>query len=229
MRSDSREEIFAQLVEAKNNDALFATIDRQARALGFEYSAFGIRDASANSETWLTSKPREWVQRYYAKNYFAVDPVMAHLRSSELPLVWDSEQFPEQREYWEDAKSQGMRYGWSMTAWGLARMSASFCFARSTAPISRSELDQIEPHLIWLAHTACAAATYKNAADPGLTPRELEVLRWTAVGKTAHQIAALLSISERTANFHITEITRKLGAVNKTQASVKAAILGLLK
>ncbi len=216
------------MVEAKDNDELFAIVDQQARALGFEYSAFGLRDAATNNESWLTSKPREWLQRYRAKNYFAADPVMAHLRTSESPLVWDSRQFSERRDYWDDAESQGLRYGWSMTAWGLASMSASFCFARSTTPISQVELDQIEPHLIWLAHTACAAATYRSMADPGLTSRELQVLRWTAAGKTAHQIATLLHISERTANFHITELVRKLGAVNKTQASVKAAILGLL-
>ena len=61
-----------------------------------------------------------------------------------------------------------------------------------------------------------------------LTAREIEVLRWTAEGKTSNEIAQILSISERTANFHINNILVKLGALNKTQAAVKAAVLGLL-
>jgi LuxR family transcriptional regulator, quorum-sensing system regulator SolR len=61
-----------------------------------------------------------------------------------------------------------------------------------------------------------------------LTAREKEVLRWTAEGKTAYEISQILSVAERTVNFHVNNIVAKLGTSNKTQAAVKAAALGLL-
>ena len=51
-----------------------------------------------------------------------------------------------------------------------------------------------------------------------LTPREREVLRLVAAGKSNKEIAAALRISERTAKFHVTAIFNKLGAENRAQA-----------
>jgi DNA-binding CsgD family transcriptional regulator len=64
--------------------------------------------------------------------------------------------------------------------------------------------------------------------DPKLTPRELEVLRWTMEGKTAWEVGKILGISERTAVRHINNATHKLGCVNKHQAVLKAMRLGLI-
>jgi len=51
-----------------------------------------------------------------------------------------------------------------------------------------------------------------------LTPREREVLRLVAAGKSNKEIAATLRISARTAKFHVTAIFNKLGAQNRAQA-----------
>lgn len=61
-----------------------------------------------------------------------------------------------------------------------------------------------------------------------LTEREIEVLRWTADGKTSADISAILTISDNTVNFHIKNAVAKLGVANKTAAVVKAALLGYL-
>jgi len=61
-----------------------------------------------------------------------------------------------------------------------------------------------------------------------LSDREIDVLRWTAEGKTSAEIAVILDISERTVNFHVNSVVAKLGATNKTSAAVRAAMLGLI-
>ena len=61
-----------------------------------------------------------------------------------------------------------------------------------------------------------------------LSRREIEVLRWTGDGKTSGEIAAILHISERTVNFHISNTITKLQVSNKTAAVLQAALLGLL-
>ena len=66
------------------------------------------------------------------------------------------------------------------------------------------------------------------AGDPKLTPRELDVLRWTMQGKSAWAVGEILSISEHTVNFHLRNVFRKLDASSKHQAVLKAIALGLL-
>ena len=53
-----------------------------------------------------------------------------------------------------------------------------------------------------------------------LTPREAEVLRATAVGRTNLQVANDLGITVHAVKFHLASIFRKLGVKNRTAAAV---------
>jgi DNA-binding CsgD family transcriptional regulator len=61
-----------------------------------------------------------------------------------------------------------------------------------------------------------------------LTEREIQCLSWTAAGKTSLEIAEILGLSEHTVNHYLNQVTRKLEAVNRTQAVVKAIRRGLI-
>jgi len=61
-----------------------------------------------------------------------------------------------------------------------------------------------------------------------LTPREVEVLRLLALGRTNQQIAKELLISTSTVKSHIQRILPKLGASDRTQAAVIACEMGLV-
>ncbi|MDX3925621.1 MAG: LuxR family transcriptional regulator [Shinella sp.] len=61
-----------------------------------------------------------------------------------------------------------------------------------------------------------------------LTEREVQCLSWTAAGKTSLEIAEILGLSEHTVNHYLNQVTRKLEAVNRTQAVVKALRRGLI-
>jgi DNA-binding CsgD family transcriptional regulator/tetratricopeptide (TPR) repeat protein len=56
----------------------------------------------------------------------------------------------------------------------------------------------------------------------GLTPRELEVLRLVATGKSNREIAAVLVISEHTVARHVQNIFTKLGVASRTAAGAFA-------
>lgn len=61
-----------------------------------------------------------------------------------------------------------------------------------------------------------------------LTPRELEVLRLLAQGRTNRQISQKLVISAATVKVHVEHILAKLGTSDRTQAAVLASEAGLL-
>ncbi len=64
---------------------------------------------------------------------------------------------------------------------------------------------------------------------PRFTPREQDVLRLLAQGLQNKEIAAALTISERTVKFHVSTILEKLGAGNRTEAVALATQQGLVK
>ena len=63
--------------------------------------------------------------------------------------------------------------------------------------------------------------------QPGLTPRQMEVLRYVIQGKPNKVIARELSLSEATVKVHLSSVLRAFGAHNRTEAVYAAAKLGL--
>lgn len=61
-----------------------------------------------------------------------------------------------------------------------------------------------------------------------LSEREIQCLSWTAAGKTSSEIAGILGLSEHTVNHYLNHVTKKLDAVNRTQAVVKAMKKGYI-
>ena len=61
-----------------------------------------------------------------------------------------------------------------------------------------------------------------------LTAREVEVLQLIADGLPNKAIAARLGISDQTVKFHVSSISGKLGAANRTDAVRRAVGRGLL-
>lgn len=61
-----------------------------------------------------------------------------------------------------------------------------------------------------------------------MTPRELEILRHVAQGKTNREIAKSLMVSAGTVKVHVGHIISKLAVADRTEAAVRAIELGLL-
>ena len=65
-------------------------------------------------------------------------------------------------------------------------------------------------------------------SQPALSPREREVLEWTACGKTSDEISSILDLSVSAVNFHVKSLLSKLECCNKAAAVARAALLGML-
>ncbi len=71
----------------------------------------------------------------------------------------------------------------------------------------------------------------REASDvsPGITPRELAILRLLGEGMTMRQVGSRLGVSTGTVEAHAAKLYLKLDASNRVQALAKAADLGLIE
>lgn len=135
-----------------------------------------------------------WQQRYAQENYLAVDPTVAHGTCSVMPLVWTDKIFTTCRPFWEDANAHGLRVGWAQSCHDAMGMGGLLTLARSNDNLSPKELGEHSLKMHWLAqltHEGMAQILVPKLmpeAAVDLSPREIEVLRWTAEGKTSGDV-----------------------------------------
>jgi len=74
-------------------------------------------------------------------------------------------------------------------------------------------------HHFGVAAAERSAPRTVGLAALGLTPREAEVLHWIAEGKRDREIAAIIGVSARTAQHHVSHILEKLSVETRTAAA----------
>lgn len=216
---------------------LFRAILPLCKDLGFEYCAYGLRMPVPlmNPKTLMVNNyPTAWQTQYQTKNYLEVDPTVQQAMRSLRPIIWTDDLFNQTPSLWEEANSFGLRFGRGQSIRDFNGVVSLFTLARSYDSLTEKELDVKGGKMAWLTQVAhlgmsrCLTPKLLPEVKVKLTSREIEVLAWTADGKTSCEISLLLKIAERTVNFHINNVITKLNANNKTSAAIKAALLGLL-
>lgn len=77
-------------------------------------------------------------------------------------------------------------------------------------------------HLFRLSRSTEGMETALLQQAFGLTPREADVLLWTASGKSNKDMSEILNISARTVNKHLEQIFIKIGVENRASAAAAA-------
>jgi len=86
----------------------------------------------------------------------------------------------------------------------------------------------LPPRLAEIASSRVATAMVKPLRDPGallaerLSERQMAVLRLVAEGQSNKEIARLLNLSPATVKTHLSTVFAALGALNRTDAAIKA-------
>jgi LuxR family transcriptional regulator, quorum-sensing system regulator CciR len=112
--------------------------------------------------------------------------------------------------------------------------------AVSFNPVDRDHVDLEADYMAWGdafgLYSRTFISSYVHAMGtlqrlpPGsrLSKREVECLRWAAIGKTDLEISMIMNRSRATVRFHIHNASTKLDAVNRSQTVFKAAQLGYI-
>ncbi len=108
-----------------------------------------------------------------------------------------------------------------------------YCVKTAEPEDLASAIRQAFDHSIYFAgvrRRAMEQVTAPQQPDdsPGLTRREVEILKLVAEGHSNSQLAKMLWVTEQTVKFHLSNIYRKLDVANRTEASRWAQLHGLL-
>lgn len=232
-----QEDQLTLLSQAQREEDVIQHVIAATRELGFEYCTYGRRSPLplSNPRTVIHSNyPDAWQQRYAEAGYLKCDPTVIHARRSQEPIVWSDALFESTPLLWDEARAHGLEHGWAQSCLDGLGTGGMLTLARSHEAITSSELHAKQIRMTWLSHAThiavsrvCRTALPEGAGNK-LTGRELEILKWTADGKSSQDIAEIISVSKCTVDFHVKNAVHKLQAANKTAAVVRAALLGYL-
>ncbi|MBT9267352.1 autoinducer binding domain-containing protein [Pseudomonas sp. MG-9] len=233
-----KESQLKQLSFAREIETAYPILLRFTQNIGFNFCAVSLTSINRNADfktLRINNYPQDWNQLYEKERYRTVDPIVTHCNRSMLPVVWSEEFFSHTPQLWEAQQQHGLRYGWSQSfhheATGLC---STLSLARKHDPLSPLELYEHSGYMLYaISHLSdlfvrTLPKPQKNPEHPHLSPRELEVLKLSALGKTAYEIARILCLSERTVNYHVQNVIIKLKVCNKISAVIAASRCGLL-
>lgn len=175
----------------------------------------------------LTDYRGGWAVRYESQRYYRDDPVIRAAMGRILPVVWGPDFMAGRLSTAEDAVMR------DAAAWrvchGLSVVVRSVDGARGLFSLHASDEPWLGPGDVQIFHQAAIHlhVVLNRLARPAdretvpLSPRELDVLMWSAEGKTAAEIATILRISARTVTAHLHNAMRKMGVYSKTHAVAK--------
>ncbi len=219
---------------AQSIEELLDSAARFAKLLGFDYCSYVHRPHTPFSvnPTIHSNYPESWQAIYKEQGYVYQDPTVQHAIKSTTPLIWTAQDnFDAVPHFREGMAAFDLKFGWCQSTRSTAGVSM-LSMARSGTSMPHCEINT--PSLMWFTQVFNNALEKLISTSPlvdndvHLTSREIDVMRWTADGKTSHEIATILGISERTVNFHLNNVMAKLDAHNRISATVKAISLGLI-
>lgn len=211
------------------------------RNYGFDQILFGIvpnKQTAFESAFLRSNYSPQWRNTYDCEKLHYIDPTVSHCLSANVPLVWAPNIFctTPQKQLYEEACGYGIRSGITYPIHGAKGEFGVVSFV-SDVFANKKFFREIGHSLASLAlirdYAFESSLRFANPANTNkkvisITPREMECLKWTMIGKSSWEISKILYCSEAAINFHMNNIRRKFGVSTRRQAVVKAISLGLI-
>ncbi|MGL5815421.1 LuxR family transcriptional regulator [Aeromonas sp.] len=242
MTRDQLLEYLEHFTLVTDGNRLAELIGRFTLGMGYDYYRFALilpMSMQRPKVVLFNQCPDSWVQAYTVNNMLACDPIIQLARRQTLPIYWN--RLDEKARFLQEgsmdvmglAAEFGLRNGISFPLHGAAGENGILSFI-TTERASSDLLLESSPILSWMSNYIFEAAirivrkSMHEGDREALTDRETECLFWASEGKTSSEIACILGITERTVNYHLNQVTRKTGSMNRYQAIAKGVSSGIL-
>ncbi len=233
-------ELMASIFDAKNQEDFASRVSRVVKSCGFESYMIALQLKGVDGRTILnvtTSYPDKWMQIYSERQYALMDPAVHHCQTNTNPIVWRDDVFATAgaQALLEEAQSFGVSHGVSVAVHertgrkSMLSLVRDRSFQNDPRELARMvALCQVLSSCMHVVATRLIAPDVENQSHSKLSGQETECLQWVAKGKTSWEIGQIMHIAEPTVVFHLKNVMKKLGAVNRHQALAVAMRLGIV-
>lgn len=186
----------------------------------------------------ILTYPEEWVEKYVAENYFAIDPVLRPERQSCVSFDWSSVDLkdPTNSHFFREADTFGVgRHGLTTVLRGPRGERSLFTLTSNLNPADWDDLcarerTNFQVYAINLHEKVMLVSGLRDRRTTSrLSRREAQCLELLARGFVPKQIVASLGISESAIRLYLGSGRRKLRVATMHQAIAKAATLELIR
>jgi len=237
MTTSERQSLLSAELASARTRSLFAP------ALGRVSAAFGLSHVTLmhvpSPEDLLlkpllieSSLPVAYIKEFDRRHMMRGCPFAARLRESAVPQVWHlgdpvhRQAFP--AELHDLLLRHALPTGIAMPINANDGQRLVFWFCGERAALGQSEINELAMLNLHALDTYNSVKRNEGGTHNALSARELEVVRWTAQGKTSIEIGQILTLSDHTVNAYMTNAIKKLDCVNRTQLVAKAIRLKLI-
>lgn len=187
---------YQSVLEATNQDQFRSVVIRFAQRLGFDKVGATVAvDRVGGESEFLTvhNTPLAFQQTFDDLSIGKRDPVQQHCRRNTVPIIWGQDTYLQNNaiELWEHQAHFGYRNGIAMALHLPEGRHFLIGVDRDQALPTDGELTRVVADLqLFAVHAQDTALRVLVSEDlrpelPALTPRELEVLRWTSARPSA--------------------------------------------
>ncbi|MCL6706936.1 LuxR family transcriptional regulator [Pseudomonas sp. R2.Fl] len=236
---DERQSLLStDISKCETRPQLMQIMGRVVREFGFEYvsilAAPGPNDVLAAPLILESTLPAQFIREFDRNQYLRTCPLMPRINNSILPQAWRLGSSNPSLAY---ECPEGMAELWSRHGINMGIVfplnSVDSCrfyvrYDGRRCDLSQPEINELSMITIHAFDLLDRLRRAELATPATLSARELEVVRWTAQGKTSVEIGQILSLSDHTVNAYMTNAIRKLDCVNRTQLVAKAIRLKLI-
>jgi len=187
----------------------------------------------------LSNFPDDWMEHYEESGYVSIDPVIMQVHRTASAFTWHdliNSRFlsRKQKKILRESEEAGLNEGIGIPLYGPGGELAGVGLAGSEKgqdvdknTLSKLQLITSQFHLAYCGLSSNEGRTFEHDF-PKITDTECEVIKWSAIGKSAYDVGIILNISEETVKWHLKNIYEKLDANSKTLAITKAIRMGFL-
>ncbi len=234
------EDLIAALGSAMSQDEVAKHLQRYVNSLGFNHCTYDLMLApTGQQQTHFTNFPQDFVDHYIANRYARFDLMANYAATTLLPFSWTDviQKLNPGKDHYairNEATEFGLRNVAMVPIHGPANTKAYLALANNMNPKEFEVLFSEWKHVLQIiaAHLHERILDFNSSRESNLrgllTARELEILTWSASGKSYPVTAQILEIKESTVKDHLKNIFSKLGVGSKEQAIAKAVEYGLI-